>query len=463
MSVRDPRDQQARLGDRHVRPAPQRRRRDRRRDRHRPRRHGAPPRRAGPARERGALPHDGRRGSRHDLDGRRRRQSTYFSKPWLDFTGRTLEQEAGKGSRDGIHPEDLPRFVAVYDGALAAPRPVPDGVPAPPPRRRVPLGPRDRDPAALAPSGEFEGFIGSVIDITDRRRAEDAVRESEERFRFMADAAPVMIWLDDENAGCTYFSKPWLDFTGRPLEEELGLGWLDGVHADDLARIRSDRGAARPEPGPSIMEYRLRRHDGEYRWIFDTAHPRFTPAGVFAGYIGSSIDITDRGGPRRPSGSTSSCARHRHAPEPRLRQGLGAGSRRWPTTMPRRLYGTPARSLLGKTAPRSPPPRQPDGRSLRRPEAMRQTVGRDLNGESAGHRVRSHRDAGGATIPMRGAARARLPSAARRLVRGSVDRHLAPASAPSGCSRRSTASPRRRARPRTSTSSTPRSTASSAS
>ena len=66
-------------------------------------------------------------------------------------------------------------------------------------------------------SGEFEGFIGSVIDISERRAAEDAVRESEERFRFMADAAPVMIWLDDENAHCTYFSKPWLDFTGRPL------------------------------------------------------------------------------------------------------------------------------------------------------------------------------------------------------------------------------------------------------
>ena len=146
----------------------------------------------------------------------------------------------------------------------------------------------------LSAIGEFDGFIGSVIDITDRRRAEDAVRESEERFRFMADAAPVMMWLDDENAGCTYFSKPWLDFTGRKLEAELGLGWLDGVHPEDAERIRAIEAAARPERQPFHMEYRLRRHDGEYRWILDTAHPRFTPAGLFAGYIGSSIDITDR-------------------------------------------------------------------------------------------------------------------------------------------------------------------------
>ena len=76
----------------------------------------------------------------------------------------------------------------------------------------------------LTAAGQFEGFIGSAIDITERRLVEDTVRESEERFRFMADAAPVMIWLDDENALVSYFSKPWLDFTGRTLEQEQGFG-----------------------------------------------------------------------------------------------------------------------------------------------------------------------------------------------------------------------------------------------
>ena len=219
--------------------------------------------------------------------------SVYFSKPWLDFTGRTLEQEFGKGSRGGIHPDDLAGFVTDYDRAYAAHTAFQteyrlrrhDGVYRWILETAIPR---------FTPSGEFEGFIGSALDITDRRRAEESVRESEERFRFMADAAPVMIWLDDEDAQVTYFSKPWLDFTGRPLEAELGLGWCDGVHPDDLSRIRAIESEARPGRRPFQMEYRLRRRDGEYRWIFDAAHPRFTPSGTFAGYIGSSIDVTER-------------------------------------------------------------------------------------------------------------------------------------------------------------------------
>ncbi len=219
--------------------------------------------------------------------------STYFSKPWLDFTGRTLEQEIGKGSRDGIHSEDLPRFIEVYEAALAARQAF-----------RTEYRLRRADGAyrwiletampRFTAEGRFEGFIGSAIDITERRLVEDTVRESEERFRFMADAAPVMIWLDDENAHVSYFSKPWLDFTGRTLEQEQGFGWCEGVHPDDLERIRQIEFSARPERRPFQMEYRLRKRDGEYRWIFDTAHPRFTPSGTFAGYIGSAIDITER-------------------------------------------------------------------------------------------------------------------------------------------------------------------------
>jgi two-component system cell cycle sensor histidine kinase/response regulator CckA len=219
--------------------------------------------------------------------------STYFSKPWLDFTGRTLEQELGKGSRDGIHPEDLPRFVAAYEAAFAAHEAFQTEY-----RLRRADGEYrwilETAMPRFTAAGQFEGFIGSAIDIAERRLAEDTVRESEERFRFMADAAPVMIWLDEENGSVTYFSKPWLDFTGRKLQEEIGFGWFDSVHPADLERIRTIEAAARPERKPFQMEYRLRRHDGEYRWIFDTAHPRFTPAGTFAGYIGSSIDITER-------------------------------------------------------------------------------------------------------------------------------------------------------------------------
>src|SRR5262245_3796633 len=185
--------------------------------------------------------------------------TTYFNKPWLDFTGRTLPQELGLGSRDSIHPDDLSRFVEVYTAAQKARTSFQTDY-----RLRRHDGEfrwvLETAMPRFTTAGEFEGFIGSVIDISERRRAEEAVRESEERFRFMADAAPVMIWLDDVHGKCTYFSKPWLDYTGRPLEAELGLGWLEGVHLDDREAIRLGEAAARKKLEPFHMEYRLRRH-----------------------------------------------------------------------------------------------------------------------------------------------------------------------------------------------------------
>jgi len=119
------------------------------------------------------------------------------------------------------------------------------------------------------------------------------LRESEERFRTMADAAPVMIWLSDTDKLCTFFNKSWLEFTGRRMEEELGTGWTSGVHHDDrqscCATYRSSFAGQRSFQ----MEYRFRRADGEYRWVHEKGVPRFASGGVFAGYIGSCVDITD--------------------------------------------------------------------------------------------------------------------------------------------------------------------------
>ncbi len=347
--------------------------------------------------------------------------STYFNKPWLDFTGRTLAQELGRGSRDGIHPDDLvSRFIAVYDAAYTARRPFQteyrlrrgDG------QYRWVL---ETATPRFTASGDFEGYVGTAIDITERRAADQALRkeraflrqvidinpnfvfakdregrftlvnqavadaygtsvekligktdadfnpnadevrlfrqadlavmdsrremvipeekitdaagsvrwlqtvkrpvigddgkahqilgvstdlterlraeaarkESEARFRLMADAAPVLIWVDDADAMCTYFNKPWLDFTGRRLEEEIGHGWMQGVHPDDLALVRQFD-AFEGTRQPYQYEYRLRRHDGEYRWVLDTGVPRFGEDGAFEGYIGSITDISER-------------------------------------------------------------------------------------------------------------------------------------------------------------------------
>ncbi|HZZ15590.1 MAG TPA: MASE1 domain-containing protein [Candidatus Sulfotelmatobacter sp.] len=120
------------------------------------------------------------------------------------------------------------------------------------------------------------------------------IRESEERFRRVANTAPIMIWMSGTDKLFTYFNEPWLNFTGRPLPTELGNGWAEGVHAEDLKRCLETYSEAFEQRQSFEMEYRLRRYDGEYRWIFDIGVPRFNPDSNFSGYIGSCLDITDR-------------------------------------------------------------------------------------------------------------------------------------------------------------------------
>jgi PAS domain S-box-containing protein len=128
----------------------------------------------------------------------------------------------------------------------------------------------------------------------DHEQSVQAVRESEERFRLVANTAPVMIWMAGIDRLCTYLNQPWLEFTGRPLEAELGNGWVDGVHNEDVKRCLETYTQAFDQRQAFSMEYRVRRNDGEYRWIFDIGVPRFSRDNSFAGYIGSCLDITDR-------------------------------------------------------------------------------------------------------------------------------------------------------------------------
>ncbi|MHC0061949.1 PAS domain S-box protein [Nostoc sp. UIC 10890] len=142
--------------------------------------------------------------------------------------------------------------------------------------------------------GTVEGYAALITDISDRKRAEAALRESEARFRQMADTAPVLIWMSGTDTLCNYFNKPWLDFTGRTLEQEIGNGWTEGVHPDDFQRCLDTYTNAFNARQKFTMEYRLRRFDGEYRWVFDTGVPRLAATGEFLGYIGSCVDIHDR-------------------------------------------------------------------------------------------------------------------------------------------------------------------------
>lgn len=143
-------------------------------------------------------------------------------------------------------------------------------------------------------AGRAVRMYGATVDVTERRHTEDTLRRSEQRFRVMANAAPVLIWLSEPDAGCTWFNQSWLDFTGRSLEQELGMGWTENIHPDDYDRCLEAYASASDERRPFSIEFRLRRHDAEYRWLQENGNPVFDADGEFTGYVGSCVDLTDR-------------------------------------------------------------------------------------------------------------------------------------------------------------------------
>ena len=221
----------------------------------------------------------------------------FFSKRWKEILGYS-ETEVGDeldewSSR--VHPDDLPRVLGDLQVHLEGRAEV----------YRSEFRLRRKDGSYLwvhdrgkiverEPDGRPSRVIGRFSDISERRKAEQALSESEARFRLMADSTPNLVWVADQTGGCTYFNKTWFDFTGRTLDQERDVGWAAGVHSGDRDRCLSIYAAAFDEQRTFEMEYRLRRHDGEYRWLLDTGIPRYSASGEFLGYIGSCTDITER-------------------------------------------------------------------------------------------------------------------------------------------------------------------------
>lgn len=213
---------------------------------------------------------------------------------FCEFIGYTDEELRGKTVQSLTHPDDWPMFSRRLDQALA------DGGSF----RGVEKRCLHKSGKVL--HGECSGslirnaqgqglyFVAEVLDVSERKRAHQNLIESEQRFRLVANTAPVLIWMADTDKQCTFFNKCWLDFTGRSLEQELGEGWAKGVHPADAERCLTIYAKAFDARADFEMEYRLRRYDGKYRWVVDYGVPRIESDGTFCGYIGSCVDITDR-------------------------------------------------------------------------------------------------------------------------------------------------------------------------
>jgi PAS domain S-box-containing protein len=217
----------------------------------------------------------------------------YCNQRWLENIGLTMEQAQGWGWTAAIHPEDRDELLATWHRVLR------EGVTGlTEARMRSADGTFRWFLISVMPQRDVHGHIarwyGTNTDIDARKSAERSLVEAEHRFRLIADTTPMLIWISDTDKLCTYFNKAWLGFTGRSLEAELGNGWAEGVHPEDLKKCMDTYTQAFDRREEFRMEYRLRRDDGEYRWVLDIGVPRFNLDRSFAGYIGTGFDITER-------------------------------------------------------------------------------------------------------------------------------------------------------------------------
>ena len=216
---------------------------------------------------------------------------TFVNEGWLRFTGRTQDEELGDSFGISAHPEDRDELRGRWRVALHRREEF---------QAEYRLRRFDGEYRWVQETGvprfagdDFLGYVGTATDIHERRLMEEALRESEQSFRELADSAPVMIWTTDPEGLVTFVNEGWLRFTGTSLEDELGASWTLGVHPDDAEDVLASWLRALQARAPWQREYRLRRHDGEYRWIVDRGVPRFE-AGRFVGYVGTATDIHER-------------------------------------------------------------------------------------------------------------------------------------------------------------------------
>ncbi|QFI70397.1 PAS domain S-box protein [Sinorhizobium alkalisoli] len=212
---------------------------------------------------------------------------------WAELTGIPEDETLGSGWMKALCPDDAGSVDRQWQHALSTGEPLDV-------EYRVEMATGDyrwfraRAAARRDTAGSIIRWYGILEDVDDRRRATDALKESEARFRAIADNAPVMIWVADGTGHTSFFSRLWLETTGQSEEEALGFGWVDVIHPDDRQAVETAFFSAGATREPVRTEYRLRRADGSWAWILDVGQPRFSSDGRFLGYVGSALDISER-------------------------------------------------------------------------------------------------------------------------------------------------------------------------
>src|SRR6188768_2577916 len=220
------------------------------------------------------------------------KRCTWFNHRWLDFVGRDMEQEIGDGWCDNVHPADFDRALDTYHAAFDA-------------RRSYEMEFRlQRDDGAwrwllergtphFGPNGEFVGYIGTCIDITEHRETVEQLRENRARFKTLAESLPQLIWTCLRDGYCDYLSRQWLDYTGRSESQQIGSGWLEQVHPEDRVKVHTEWSRVVGSGDTYDISFRIRRFDGVYRWFKSRAVPLRDPAGRILKWFGSNTDIED--------------------------------------------------------------------------------------------------------------------------------------------------------------------------
>jgi PAS domain S-box-containing protein len=217
----------------------------------------------------------------------------FVNQSYREFFGTTCEQAAGSQWQSLIHPDDAPEYVEAFLRAVREHTPFKAEVRV----RHADGGWRllgSNATPRLSPGGAYMGHIGLSSDITARRREQEALRESEERFRIMADGCPAVIWVTHANGGNQFVNRAGRKFCGKNFEQVLKGNWQLLMHADDIPQFVGAFRRAVKGHAPFREEARLRRADGEWRWFTAYAEPRFSPGGDFLGHVGICTDITER-------------------------------------------------------------------------------------------------------------------------------------------------------------------------